>query len=187
MQWIIRNAEKGDIKQIYKIEKNVEKRWAASQKTLLTRQRMFPTGFLVAEVGTKIVGYIESCLWIKSPFDASDRVRFIDIKDFPERHNPHGKILYGIYLAVERNYRRMGVGSSLVKELIEYANEHMLKKIQLVALPKRVGFYKRLGFEAGKFLPNFLPASYSPDAKQARLMEYKLIYYTKRYKNFMTM
>ena len=178
MRWIIRKAEKKDIIEIYKIEKKIEKKWAASQKTLHKRLLMFPEGFLIAQTtDEKVIGYIESCLWKKSPFDISANVRFIDIKDFPKGHNPQGKILYVIYLAVDEDYRNKGVGSSLVKELLGYTNEQRLKKVQLVALPERVRFYERLGFEAGKFLPDFLPDDYSPNAKKARLMEYKLKYF----------
>lgn len=184
MKWTIRNAREKDIKQIWAIEKRVGKNWAATQETIRARLLMFPDGFLIAESGNRVIGYIESCLWKKSPFDTSNEVRFEEIKDFPRWHNPKGKILYGIFLAVEEKYRKRGIGSSLVKALLEYANNHYIKKILLVALPKRVKFYERLGFEAGRFLPTFLPNGYIPDAEKARLMEYKMLYYIKNGKCF---
>ncbi|MBI4114249.1 MAG: GNAT family N-acetyltransferase [Candidatus Niyogibacteria bacterium] len=153
-----------DIDAIHEIEVAVEKEHAANIETLRERLRMFPEGFYVVRQDLKILGYVESCLWNSENFST-----FTEIKDFSEHHNPQGRILYVIYMAVAEGHRRKGYGSHLIERLKEYAEEKGLDKVQLVAGPGFLtGFYKKLGFKVVRKLPNF-HAGFT-----GTLMEYKI-------------
>ncbi|MCW4033549.1 MAG: GNAT family N-acetyltransferase [Candidatus Bathyarchaeota archaeon] len=161
---LIRIAENSDIDSIHRLERSLEKCNAATRKTLTERLLMFPDGFYVAEEGGKICGYIESCLWNNVSF-----VKFEEIKDFPKFHDPDGRILYIIFLAVDEKYQRLGVGSKLVRTLQKYASKKGLKKVQVVSAEGFwVNFYKKLGFQETKRLPYFLPNIFGI------LMEYQI-------------
>jgi len=151
----IRSASLNDIAQISELEEAIEKENAASSKTIFSRLKMFPEGFLVAKEKNRVVGYLESCLWDKNNFET-----FNEIKDFPKNHNQNSKTLYIIFLAVAEDQRRKEVGSELVKTIIGSAKNYKLEKVQLVAGEGfLVDFYRGLGFQAIRSLPNFLPYS----------------------------
>src|SRR3989338_10868435 len=125
---IIRKARLKDIDYIHSVEKAVEGENAATKETLLSRFKMFPEGFLVAEEDDKIVGHVESCLWNKEDFETFD-----EIENFPKEYDPNGKTLYVIFLAVDEKYRKRGIGSELIKSLEKYARDKNLNKLQLVS------------------------------------------------------
>lgn len=150
---MIRNAALDDVDEIFQIEKRTEQDNAATKETLVSRLKMFPEGFFVAEEDNKVVGYVESCLWNKEDFET-----FEEIHNFPQQYDHNGRILYAIFLAVDAPYRRKGIGSQLIKTLQDYARMHDLEKVQLVAGEGfLVDFYKKLRFKIKKQLPHFLP------------------------------
>ncbi|MFW6121631.1 MAG: ribosomal protein S18-alanine N-acetyltransferase [Petrotogales bacterium] len=93
----------------------------------------FPEGFLVAEKLHKIVGFIIGINMSK------ERVRIL-------------------MLSVNKAYRRQGIGSALVKQLLE---EMLLKNIQQVDLEVKtnnkaaINFYKKHGFNIIETVANF--------------------------------
>jgi len=151
----IRNVAVRDIDQIYLLEQSIEGKYAANRETLTARIQMFFQGFYVAEENGKIIGYLESCLWNKLNFE-----RFDEIKDFPKHHDPEGKILYIIFVGVNKNYRKRGIGSALVRKAQEYAEQHNLQKVQVISGEgSLVYFYKKLVFGVMRELTNYLPYS----------------------------
>lgn len=160
----IQNAKLEDIGKIVELEKRIEKENAATKETIISRFGMLLQGFYVAVQDDEIVGYIESCLWDRDDFETFD-----EIKDFPKHHDPNGKTLYIIFLGVDEDYRRKGIGSELVRTLQKYASERLLDKVQVVAGEGFLtNFYKDLGFEVVRELPRFLPYS------SGTLMEYDI-------------
>jgi len=153
MQILIKHAIHPDIKAVYDIERSIEKDYAASVETLKKRLDMYSQGFYVAVKDNKIIAYMETCLWNKEHF-----VHFNEISDFPLHHDPNGKYLYLIYIAVDKYYRRFSIGSQLIATLKQHALQHNLKKIQLVAAEGfLLDFYNKMGFTSIATLPEFLP------------------------------
>jgi ribosomal protein S18 acetylase RimI-like enzyme len=151
----IRVATPEDLRTIASIERSVEDpRLAASIQLLQERLFLYPQGFLVAVLDNQIVGYLESIRW-----DGSDFERFDDIKDYKLMHRELGDVLYIAFMAVDPAFRNRGFASQLMARAQKRAIDQEIKKIQLVALPKLVGFYERLGFGRVRILPCFLDNS----------------------------
>lgn len=141
-----------DIREVYKIELDVEYSNAASEETLIRRKEMFNNGFIVAKnLKQNVVGYIESTIWNEKKFDT-----FEEISNFPLHHEIDGDILYIIFLAVSTKFRKKGIATNLLKEVEKIARNHNLNKIQLVAKDGLVDFYSNRGFTEVKELPLFL-------------------------------
>lgn len=150
MQILPVKAEK--LGQIAFLENAIEGVDAASLKTLSSRLHMFPEGFRAACEGDKIVGYIESCLWNVDPPKFEPQVDF-----FFQHHNSQGRILYIIFVGVTQEYRRKGIGSMLIKSLLNIAEEFGAHKIHAVCREDLRPFYDSMGFVARQRLPGFLP------------------------------
>jgi ribosomal protein S18 acetylase RimI-like enzyme len=151
----IRTAEAEDLPAIAALERTVEDpRLAASVQVLHDRLRLFPEGFLVAVSDDRVVGYLESIRWDGPSFE-----RFDEIKDYERMHRALGSVLYIAFMAVDPAYRRRGFASQLLQAVAKMAASRKIKKIQLVALPKLVGFYGTAGFRRVRTLPHFLENS----------------------------
>ena|SRR3989344_4715586 len=162
---MIRNATKADLNQIALLERKIEGEHAASLKTLNERLEMFSEGFYLAEEGDKIKGYVESCRWNREEINSFD-----EIKNFPEQHIANGRFLYGIFMGVDLEFRRKGIGRQLVRTLQDYAKKEQIEKIQCVSGKGfLVEFYKNLGFVPVKLLPYFYPKT-----GNLTYMEYKV-------------
>lgn len=148
---IIQIAEPSDLKEIYKIELDIEHGNAASESVLKDRMNMFNEGFLVLKRGGKVIGYIESLIWNEKPFETFD-----EIKEFPINYNVRGNTWYIIFLAIVTKYRRKGYGTKLLKQIEDLAKHFEIYKISLVAKGTLVEFYKKRGFKAIRQLPTFL-------------------------------
>jgi len=141
-----------DIRDVYRIETEVELSNAASESTLKQRMSMFNDGFLVAKENNKVVGYIESLIW-----NTYDFTRFEEIKDFPVLYDQGGDELYIIFLAVKESYRKNGIGMSLLSAIEDVAIKYGVRWLKLVAKDDLVAYYKKSGFHEIKELPDFLP------------------------------
>lgn len=162
---LARPAEAEDILKVSFLEKGIEKENAANFETLKERFLMFPDGFRVVKARGQIFGYIESCRW---NLEADEIETFKQIKNFPNLHRKNGKNLYIIFVGVDERYRKTRIGSSLVENLCDYSKKSEIKEIQLVARNDLINFYKRLGFDFVRELPNFLP--YSAGTAMKRMM-----------------
>jgi ribosomal protein S18 acetylase RimI-like enzyme len=137
------------IHQVASLEKCIEGDDAADLAVLISRQEMFPDGFLVAIENGEVVGYIESCLWDRNEFASA-------YLEYPKYHNANAKALYVIFLAAHPDHRGKGIGGRLVQSLQEVAKDMGKEKIILVARDKLLKFYGKLGFTIIKALPEFL-------------------------------
>lgn len=153
----IRHAREKDIPRVAELESEIDGENAASLETLMGRFKMFPEGFIVAENRGGIIGYTQSCRWNK---EAGNFHNFKEIRDFQKHHDERARNLYVIFLAVDENYRKNGIGSSLIKSLIKYSVNNQIEKIQLVARSELRKFYSSFGMKPIMELPNFLP--YAP-------------------------
>jgi len=146
------NCSLSDIKQVYRIEAEIEYSNAASENTLIERQAMFGDGFIVAKEKSRIVGYIETVIWNKFEFE-----KFDDIRNFPQFYQPTGDTLYVIFIGVDKDYRRRGIGECLLEAVEKVALKYNVNRIQLVAKEGLVTFYGKFGYSVVKELLDFLP------------------------------
>lgn len=105
-----------------------------------------PEGFLAAEIGDKVVGYTIGIL----------------------RWDSLGHILA---IAVDKNYRREGVGSALIINVLDHLKKKGADRVRLeVRLNNEPAqnFYDKIGFESRKTVPG-----YYSDGEAAISMEYK--------------
>lgn len=158
-------AQEKDISQIAFLENFIEGSDAASRQTLLARLQMFREGFLAAKIKDRVVGYIETCLWHRETPEFQADPNF-----FLTSHAPDGGVIYIIFVGVEERQRRHGIGSQLVREVIDTVGcKFPATRVHAVSRDPLVAFYKNLGFSEVKKLPGFLP-----DQQNYSLMEYCL-------------
>jgi len=131
IQMIIREFKPQDLKRVLEIEKaSFRDPYPAN---LLRDIYNLGAGFLVAQEDGKVVGFI--IFWI----------RFED----------EGHI---ISLAVDKDYRRRGVGAALVMTAISIFEKFHIKNIKLEVRARNKGaikFYRALGFSEEKILENY--------------------------------
>ncbi len=128
---IIREFKRPDVKRVLEIEMNSFK--DPYPASILIDIYNLGAGFLVAQQDNIVVGYI--IFWI--------------------RYEDEGHI---ISLAVDKDYRRMGIGA----ELVEYAIDIFRKcNIREIKLEVRIGnkgareFYTKLGFKEKEVFKNY--------------------------------
>jgi len=146
-------ATHDDISYIHRIEQFIESHYPANRQTLINRLEMFPDGFLIAKYDHQLIGYIESCIWNEESFST-----YQDICQFSNFHNSNGMILFVIFIGVDKQYQKMGVGSLLLDALkvrIKKRYPH-IKKVNLVSKQKYVNnFYRKNDFQKIKRLPDY--------------------------------
>lgn len=120
---IIREFKRPDIKRVLEIEKaSFDDPYPAN---ILVDIYNLGAGFLVAQENNRVVGYI--IFWIK--FEDEGHI---------------------ISIAVDRNYRRLEVGTRLVESCMESFKKFSVKSIKLEVRKGNNGarkFYRALGFE----------------------------------------
>ena len=102
MQMVIREFNIKDLRRVYEIERKSFKD-PYHPLFLLELYDLFPSTFLVAEVNFRVVGYV-----------------------IARKINGEGHI---IAIAVDPEYRRRGIGSALMHEVIERLRNKGVKKI----------------------------------------------------------
>lgn len=148
----VERCKEEHIKEIYEIEKKIEKGNAATEGILYERLKLFPEGFLVIKnPDGKVVGYLESLVWHDFKF-----CKFDDIRDFPLHFSPYGDTLYVIFVAVHPSWRKKYLGLALVGAIVEFSRQYGVGKVKLVAKDKRIGLYQKCGFDFVKELPSFI-------------------------------
>lgn len=137
---IIRQVTESDLDACYHIEVNTfPPAKAAEKETIRTRIRLFPEGFLVAQLDGQLVGMINS--------GATDRDDFVDeaFKGM-EGHDSEGAHIVVFSLAVLPDYQRRGFARRLMNAFIERARELGKKKALLICKSELIAYYERLGF-----------------------------------------
>ncbi|MEM1620073.1 MAG: ribosomal protein S18-alanine N-acetyltransferase [Fervidicoccaceae archaeon] len=113
----------------------------------------WPEAFLVAEIEGKVVGYVMCRV----------EVGFGHLNKVPMRRG------HVISLAVAERYRRLGIGTALMKEAIEaLKNVYKAREVYLevrVSNKPAISLYEKLGFEVTRRIP-----AYYHDGEDAFLM-----------------
>ncbi len=137
---IIRHVQRKDAGGCHKVESACfPPGEAASAERIRRRIDLFPQGFLIAEVGGKIIGHINSASTEKS--DISDEA----FKGMTG-HDPAGRHMVIFSLAVLPLFRKQGVGEKLLQSFTKQARAMGKDAIMLLCKVDRMTFYRRRGF-----------------------------------------
>lgn len=141
---IIREFEYGDLQQVMEIVYSSFEEYYTSD-FFLTIWQASPHGFIVADDGEKIVGFVMGVM--------------IDVET-----------LRVLMICVREGYRNRGIGSELLKHIIKKSGN--VRKVRLevkITNKDAIKFYKKYGFVIKETIPDFYP-----DGTDAYLMEKSL-------------
>ncbi len=126
--------------------------------------KLNPDVFLVAEKDGEIVGYLMA--------HVERGKSLINIYEDLPKEVKEGPTIHLLSIAVLSDYQGIGIGTKLLRELIERAKEKGVKYIYLevrVSNKKAINLYEKMGFEKYKRIP-----MYYMDGEDAYLMIKKL-------------
>jgi len=129
---IIRKFLPSDIDKIVEIEKASFKQGAYSKRRLENLSKKHPNDFLVAKLADKTVGYVIA-------------------------YNKAGAIDFDS-LAVDKKYRKLGIGKKLVSFMLNRFKKKGLKKASLEVRSsnkKAASFFQNLGFKITKVIKSY--------------------------------
>lgn len=136
----IKTAEAADIDQCHRIETACFlPSEAASHETMMRRQRVYPEGFLVAELDGRVVGILNSGATDKADLADEELKSMIG-------HDPEGRYLVIFSLAVDPDFRRRGISRALLDVFAENARAASKGAILLLCKEHLVGFYQKMGY-----------------------------------------
>ena len=139
---LVRQAITEDLPYMVQVEQSAfpKERWA-SDKSLLTRLELFPSGSFVALKNQSILGF-------SNGFPIGDRSNqeSLDPTD-SVLYEPDGEHWLLRNVAVLREAQGKGIGTLLVQRQLQAAREHKAKSIRFTATPNLDGFYSKLGFK----------------------------------------
>ncbi|HDH81975.1 MAG TPA: ribosomal-protein-alanine N-acetyltransferase [Thermoplasmatales archaeon] len=141
---IIREFEYEDLQQVMEIVYSSFEEYYTSD-FFLTIWQASPDGFIVADDGEKIVGFVMGVM--------------VDVET-----------LRILMICVREGYRNKGIGSELLKHIIKKSGN--VRKVRLevkMSNKEAIRFYKKYGFVIKETLPDFYP-----DGTDAYLMEKSL-------------
>lgn len=141
---IIREFEYEDLQQVMEIVYSSFEEYYTSD-FFLTIWQASPDGFIVADDGEKIVGFVMGVM--------------VDVE-----------ILRILMICVREGYRNKGIGSELLKHIIKKSGN--VRKVRLevkITNKDAIKFYKKYGFVIKETIPDFYP-----DGTDAYLMEKSL-------------
>ena len=138
---LIRQVKVGDFDNCFRVEKESYKNpdEAASREKIGNRICAFPEGFLVAEVGGRVVGIVNSCAT-----DLED-ISGEELKDLVG-HERGGKNMVIFSLAVLPEFQGRGISRLLMEKFVEVSRELGKEKILLICKDGLVDYYKKYGF-----------------------------------------
>ena len=161
----IRPAERADLERVVQIEHDsFPTPWPYD----LLADHLQQDGFLIAEVDNFLVGYVIVGVKIPSFFARLER-RTMQLFTGEEREEP--QIGHVMNIAVDPNYRKLGLGKALLKEGIEYLKKLDAAEIELevrVDNAPAIALYERFGFTIIDRIRN-----YYSDGDDAFLMNVK--------------
>lgn len=140
MSLLIREVKMADLDAIVKIESAAfDMTEEFTRKDMQPRIINYSDTFLVAEVDNQVVGHI---------FGPAFNKRYIEDEIYFNNHpnNKSDKYQTILSLAVDPAFRKQGIGSQLVEQMIEKARNDQRQAVTLTCLPKLFNFYERLGF-----------------------------------------
>ena len=111
----------------------------ATRERIQKRIAQYPQGFLVAELRSRLVGFVNSGSTHKD--DITDE----EFKDLVG-HDPGGRNIVIFSLAVHPDFQRQGIANDLMQRFIQRAQELGKKCILLLCKQDLIDYYGRLGF-----------------------------------------
>ena len=129
-----------EVEQAHHIEKNCySPETAATPEAFRQRFEAFPSYFLIAELHGAIVG-VTNGVRLHKPDLADESIK--QCRSF-ESDGAHFCILT---VAVDPRYLRRGIGSALVRHLLDQARKDRLESVLLMCEEHLIPFYRSLGF-----------------------------------------
>ena len=139
-EFTVRSVRQDDLESIAEIESVCfPAAEAASRASFKERIAAFPESFLVAEVGGKLVGYINGCA-TDSP------VIYDELFYSTSHHNKTGENLTVFGLAVIPEFRKQGIASQLMKNFVQTAKKLGKKKVILTCKERLIRYYECFGY-----------------------------------------
>jgi ribosomal protein S18 acetylase RimI-like enzyme len=136
----IRMVEPDDLTACHTIEaRSFPAPEAAWTTSLRNRIELYPEGYLVAEVGNKVVGQINSGSTHKDDITDEEFKQLVG-------HDPDGGNIVIFSLSVLPEYRSRGIASKLLDGFIKQAREMGKSKVMLLCKEALVGYYQRRSF-----------------------------------------
>jgi ribosomal protein S18 acetylase RimI-like enzyme len=140
-EMLIRHVRPEDHEQCFIVETSgFPPEEAATRETIRMRIDSFPQGFLVAEVGGKIVGILNSAATNKDDISDEGLKQLIG-------HDPTGKNMVVFALAVLPEYQKRGIARQLMSRFVKEARDQQKENVLLMCKPHLIDYYERLGFE----------------------------------------
>lgn len=112
---------------------------AASREAFHRRYQQFGDFFYVAEEGGELAGVANGIRM------AHDRIEDEGLKQL-EGSDPNGPYFCLLTVAVAPDFRRRGIGHSLVRAIVQQARGQRLAAVLLMSEAHLLPFYERLGF-----------------------------------------
>ena len=137
----IRKVAANDIQACYEIEVACfSEAEAASVKKIEKRAAIFPDGFLVAQAGEKVIGFVNS--------GATDKPDLAD-EEFKDMvgHDPDGKNIVILSIAVAPSCQGVGISRPLMERFIDRARALDKQTILLLCRENMIGYYEKFGYE----------------------------------------
>ena len=113
----------------------------ATRARIERRIATYPKGFLVAQAGEEIVGFINSGASHKD--DISDE----EFKDMVG-HQEDGRNIVVFSLAVQPQFQKRGISRKLMQHFIEASKQLGKKNILLLCQPELIDYYRQYGFSS---------------------------------------
>jgi ribosomal protein S18 acetylase RimI-like enzyme len=112
---------------------------AASREKIKKRIKVFPQGFLVAELNGNVIAHINS--------GSTDNEDITD-EAFKELvgHDNNGQNIVIFSLAVLPNFQKKGIARQLMARFVEQSRKLKKKKIMLICKSELIGYYQNYGF-----------------------------------------
>jgi ribosomal protein S18 acetylase RimI-like enzyme len=142
----IRTVKISDVDSCFAIETQCFGAMGAPRRRILKRATLFPHGFLVAELETAVVGFINSGA------TNDDGVGDENFKDL-FGHDPSGGNLVVFSLTVHPRHRAKGYSTQLMSKFIANARTMEKKAIFLVCQKNLIDYYVKFGYEYSKLSP----------------------------------
>lgn len=138
---IIRTVTEADTLRCFEIETRCfEPSEAATLEKIRKRARIYPEGFIVAELHGEVVSLINS--------GATDQLNLAD-EDFKDMtgHHPDGKNVAIFAVATAPEVQGKGIGAKLMSDFIKRMKISGKESILLICKNNLITFYKKFGFK----------------------------------------
>lgn len=136
-----RTAKVDDAKVCFKIEEaNYPQEEAASLENILHRIKLFSEGFVIADLNSEVIGFINSCATNKDDIDNENYKAMIG-------HNIEGENIIVMSVTITNQHQRKGYASLLMNEFINRMKAIKKEKIYLICKDDMIDFYKNFSFK----------------------------------------